>query len=105
MQHPPQNNMPVPGGPGGPPQQANGGGPPGHDDSYFTEVSLHFLNISLLPTFFNGAIGLHGLLYTAVQLISILILYYILPFSMVQSAFMAYYCKHTAMQLISILIL
>jgi len=47
MQHPPQNNMPVPGGPGGPPQQANGaGGPAGHDDSYFTEVSLHFLNIS-----------------------------------------------------------
>ena len=40
MQHPPQNNMPVPGGPGGPPQQANGtGGPAGHDDSYFTEVS------------------------------------------------------------------
>jgi len=39
--------MPVPGGPGGPPQQANGaGGPAGHDDSYFTEVSLHFLNIS-----------------------------------------------------------
>ena len=52
MQHPPQNNMPVPGAPGGPPQQANGtGGPAGHDDSYFTEVSVHFLNISyvLLP--------------------------------------------------------
>ena len=42
MQHPPQNNLPVPGGPGGPPQQANGAGPAGHDDSYFTEVSIHF---------------------------------------------------------------
>ena len=46
MQHPPQNNMPVPGGPGGPPQQANGaGGPAGHDDSYFTEVSILFEHI------------------------------------------------------------
>ena len=59
MQHPPQNNIPVPGGPGGPPQQANGtGGPAGHDDSYFTEVSAHFFehilcHIHLLAAFLS----------------------------------------------------
>ena len=65
MQHPPQNNMPVPGGPGGPPQQANGaGGPAGHDDSYFTEVSVHFLNTSYLCScsyLFGAAFSVIGL--------------------------------------------
>ena len=62
MQHPPQNNMPVPGAPGGPPQQANGtGGPAGHDDSYFTEVSVHFLNISYVIFLFGAAFSVIGL--------------------------------------------